>query len=161
MDELRGNIEQCYRRYFAMIRAKCRRVLGDTHEAEDVAQETFVRLWRDRRGIGPDPRSVSAWIYRTATRLAIDQLRSRRSRADSPVDEGIDHDNPERLLGVRRALGRVASQLSPEELEVAILSRIDGLGQQEIGEVLGRSERTVRRVLSRIEDRLGSLSEAP
>lgn len=80
MEERQRSVEQMYRTYFATIHAKCTRMLGDTHEAEDVAQETFVRLWRDSAALDDDPYRVSGWIYRTATRLAIDQLRGRRYR---------------------------------------------------------------------------------
>jgi len=48
MAETQDSIEHTYRRYFALIRGKCTRVLGDTSEAEDVAQETFTRLWWHR-----------------------------------------------------------------------------------------------------------------
>lgn len=148
-----------YRRYFAIIRAKCTRMLGDTHAAEDVAQETFVRLWRDAANLGRDPCRVSAWIYRTATRLAIDQLRSRRHREAEPGVEAVDTSSPEVLIAARRALVQLSLELDPEELTVAILSRIDGLGQREIAEVLNKSERTVRRLLERTDARLAQWPE--
>jgi RNA polymerase sigma-70 factor (ECF subfamily) len=158
MDQRQRSVEQMYRSYFAIIRAKCTRMLGDTHEAEDVAQETFVRLWRDTT-LGVDPHRVSAWIYRTSTRLAIDHLRGRRHRRGESAGETVDHASPEALVVARRALGQLVLSLAPEELEVAVLSRLDGLGQREIAEVLNRSERTVRRVLSRLEARLLDLPE--
>jgi RNA polymerase sigma factor (sigma-70 family) len=159
MDGLRSGIERVYRSYFSVIRAKCTRVLGDTHAAEDVAQETFVRLWRSGLGEDEDARRVTAWIYRTATRLAIDQLRRRRHEPGEVEGQGVDRDSPEVLIEARRALGRLVATLSSEELEVAVLSRLDGLGQREIAEVLGRSERTVRRVLGRLDARLASCWE--
>jgi RNA polymerase sigma-70 factor (ECF subfamily) len=158
MNELQGSVEHAYRRYFAAIRAKCGRMLGDSGEAEDVAQETFIRLWHQRSAIAPDPRSVSAWIYRTATRLAIDRLRARRATVDEAPEETTSID-PEAVLGARRQLGRLARELPAGELEVAILSRIDGLSQREIAEVTRQSERSVRRVLARLDLSLGPLSE--
>jgi RNA polymerase sigma-70 factor, ECF subfamily len=123
-----------------------------------VAQETFVRLWRDTT-LGVDPHRVSAWIYRTSTHLAIDHLRGQRHRRGESAGETVDHASPEALVVARRALGQLVLSLEPEELEVAVLSRLDGLGQREIAEVLNRSERTVRRVLSRLEARLLDLPE--
>lgn len=133
-------------------------MLGDTHEAEDVAQDTFIRLWRSAVA-GSDARQVSAWIYRTATRLAVDHLRARRRHSPEAPPDGVDHQSPESLILARRALGRVALELSSEELEVAILSRLDGLTQRELAEVLDKSERTVRRILARVDDRLDELIE--
>lgn len=157
MDELHGSVAHSYRRYFAAIRAKCRRMLGDPSEAEDVAQETFIRLWGQRGAIADDTRSVTAWIYRTATRLAIDRLRARRAPAALP--EEVDTNSPDVVLGARRLLAELARELPAGELEVAILSRIDGLGQREIAEVTGQSERSVRRLLARLDARLGSILE--
>ena len=51
-------------------------------------------------------------------------------------------------------LDEMLRRFPPEEVEAAILSRVDGLNHQEIGEVLGISERTVRRLLARIDARL-------
>src|SRR5580698_4236301 len=58
-----------YARYLPPIRAKCRRLLGSAAAAEDVAQETFVRLWRSDVAPGAEARTVMAWLYRTCTRL--------------------------------------------------------------------------------------------
>src|SRR5947207_3115071 len=55
-------------------------MLADFAEADDVAQETFVRLWRSDLG-GDEPRRVLAWIYRTSTRLTIYRMRERSMSA--------------------------------------------------------------------------------
>ena len=69
-----------YARYRSPIQAKCRRILGHSHSAEDVVQETFVRLWKSGLADAEetDARTVMAWLYRTCTRLSIDVLRERR-----------------------------------------------------------------------------------
>ena len=51
-------------------------MINDAAESQDLAQEVFVRLWRSREIIS-DPRALTAWLYRTCTRLAIDRARSR------------------------------------------------------------------------------------
>jgi RNA polymerase sigma-70 factor (ECF subfamily) len=161
MNPPQPSVEQTYRRYFALIRAKCTRVLGDGHEAEDVAQETFIRFWQNRHDVATDPRSSAAWIYRTATRLSIDQLRRRRAApAHDSLPSPSDPGNPEESLAARRAIAELLTELAPEELEVAVLCRIDGLGQREIAEVTRVSERTVRRLLQRVDERLARWAEA-
>lgn len=62
-------------------------MLDDAAEADDVAQETFVRLWQAPFD-DEDARRVSSWIYRTCTRLAIDRMRERARRAGS--EDGLD-----------------------------------------------------------------------
>jgi RNA polymerase sigma-70 factor, ECF subfamily len=156
------DVEAAYRRYFALIREKCRRMLADFAEADDVAQETFVRLWRADLA-GDDPRQVLAWIYRTSTRLAIDRLRERSRIVATDVEEsalaqlGAPGPAGDDAIGTRRALSALAQRLRPAELEVALLFRIDGLSQAEIAHVLGMSERTVRRWLRRLEERVSQM----
>ena len=137
-------------------------MLADFAEADDVAQETFVRLWRTDLA-GDDPRQVLAWIYRTSTRLAIDRMRERSRIASTEMSEsalaqlGSDGPGGDDAIAARRALALLAGRLRPAELEVALLFRIDGLSQPEIAHVLGMSERTVRRWLRRLEARVAGL----
>ncbi len=66
------------------------RMLGDGAEAEDVAQEALLRLWRDAakwRGGGP---GIAAWLTRVATNLCLDRLRARARLSDGEVPERAD-----------------------------------------------------------------------
>jgi RNA polymerase sigma-70 factor, ECF subfamily len=150
-------VEEAYRRYFPMIVRKSSRILRDGIEAQDLAQETFLRLWRSRLDMR-DAVATTAWLYKTCTRLALDRLRS----AERPV-EGSDAlatamacptPTAEDRSHHRRLLGELLAALPSVEAEAAVLARVDGLNQQEIGEVLGVSERTVRRLLARAEQRI-------
>jgi RNA polymerase sigma-70 factor (ECF subfamily) len=69
-------LDRFFQDYFPLIQGKCARMLGDSDEAMDVAQETFVRLWSSPL-VYDTPVARLAWIYRTSTRLAIDYLRRR------------------------------------------------------------------------------------
>jgi RNA polymerase sigma-70 factor (ECF subfamily) len=159
-------VESFYRRHFPLLREKCRRMLGDAAEAEDLAQETFVRLWRADLD-ADDPRAVTSWIYRTSTRLAIDRIRARarQARPEARDEEGASElervaapSSPsDEALSVRRQLQELARSLPAQELEIALLHRLDGLTQLEIADVLQISDRTVRRCLSRLDERLPAL----
>ena len=61
----------------------CQRILGDAEEARDVVQVTFFKVWENRRKFD-DRWSPNTWIYRIASNLAIDHLRSRTSREKQP-----------------------------------------------------------------------------
>jgi RNA polymerase sigma-70 factor (ECF subfamily) len=142
-------------------------MLGDASAAEDVAQETFLRLWRSGPSLsgadaGPEEaRTVIAWLYRTCTRVAIDALRDRRRAVPlSPADEpsGCSADAAQ-ALEARSMLARVAASLPDEELEAALLCRVDGLTHSEAAEVMGVSERTVRRLLDRFDAHVAEMRE--
>lgn len=150
-----ADVDRLYQRYFPLIRQKCRRMLGDPDTAQDLAQDTFVRLWRARLP-EQDTRRVTGWIYQTATRLAIDHLRARAVRDATPASEATA-DGPHAALAARRLLARVAADAPRDELECALLARLDGLTQPEAAEVLGVSERTVRRLLERFDARTAHL----
>jgi len=137
-------------------------MLADFAEADDVAQETFVRLWSAKLA-SHEPRRVVSWIYRTATRLAIDRLRERSRVASAHGDDALvahlEALTPagDDALATRRSLAALARRLPADELEAALLSRLDGLTQTEIAEVSGVSERTVRRWLRKLDSRLANL----
>lgn len=151
--------EEAYRRYFPIVRAKCVRMLGDRDEAEDVAQETFVRLWQEGL-LGLSPGRVVSWVYRTSTRLSIDRIRRRRVR-EAGVPGPAVAAPPDEAHAARERIERIAGGVPAEELEIVILTRIDGLGQQEAAEVAQVSERTVRRLLRRFDERVAALREEP
>src|SRR5437660_1683534 len=84
--------------------------------------------------------------------LAIDRLRERQRKrgpeAGGAALEGLPVAATEdTLLAARRQLQTLARSVPPDELEIAVLSRLDRLTHAEIGEVLGISDRTVRRRL--------------
>jgi RNA polymerase sigma-70 factor (ECF subfamily) len=149
-------VDRLYRRYFPAIRAKCRRMLAAEAEAQDVAQETFVRLWRSGLD-GRKPPQILAWIYRTSTRLAVDRLRQHQARpAASLEDVDGEREQPSHEPGLlaRQELGQLARRLGRDDLELVVMSRLDRMTHAEIALVLGTSDRTVRRRLVRLDQTL-------
>jgi RNA polymerase sigma-70 factor (ECF subfamily) len=130
------------------------RMLGDREEARDVVQVTFLRAWSHRTRY--DRRwSPNTWLYRIATNLAIDQLRSRQSRqrASEPMrlhlrrvaDAGSRGDLG-RLGGkeVRGILEELAGELSERQRSVFLLREVEGLASPEVARILGCKSSTVR-----------------
>ena len=158
-------LERFFRENFAIIRAKCARMLGEVEEAADVAQETFARLC-ESGAIHQAPAERLRWIYVTSTHLAIDLLRRRKlgvvaRRQDEADEVGAEppahHPHPDGALAARQALAAIAAEAPPEELRVAVLCRLDGLTQPEAAWACAISERTVRRLLGRFDARLAEL----
>jgi RNA polymerase sigma-70 factor (ECF subfamily) len=126
-------------------------------DAQDLAQETFVRLWKSGLDLD-DPRRVTAWVYRTATHLAVDHLRRRATGTEQlGVEADVALPSSDARVHTRQLLQQLAGKIPADELELAFLDRVDGLTQPESAEVLGVSERTVRRMLTRLDARLEKL----
>ena len=157
------DFDLAYTRFFAPIKAKCLRLLSHAQTADDVTQEVFLRMWqwRTRPSLdAPDgPRTILAWLYRTSTRLAVDVLRQRRRVARDRIDVadlsnlpcGIDAAT---AIQARAAVVALAGAARDEELHAAVLGRVDGLSQPEAALVLETSERSVRRLLARFDERI-------
>jgi RNA polymerase sigma factor (sigma-70 family) len=131
----------------APLRRRLRRILGDPEAAEDLAQEALARAWA-RAPRDTDDDGQRAWLHRTATNLALDELRRRRLRRSTPLDDALDRapdTDPDAGLEVREALGRLAA----DERLLLRLRFEAGLGHREIGELLGVREATARKRLSR------------
>lgn len=130
------------------------RILGDVEEARDVVQVTFFKVWENRKKF--DERwSPNTWIYRIASNLAIDHLRSRKSRERStePVKQHLLHladANAGRdLSGLQQsevaAIFRdLSAGLSDKQRMVFLLREMEGLSSPEVAGILGCRESTVR-----------------
>ncbi len=155
---MQSEIITAYRQYFPLIVRKCARMLGDAHEAQDVAQDAFLRLHASDVTLS-DGLAVTAWLYRTSTRLAIDRLRVRaRHTHDEAALDGLGSEaSPEVRAHFAGLWATLVRRLPSEELEAALLRYVDGLKQVEIAEVLGVDERTVRRLLAKFDERAARL----
>lgn len=130
------------------------RILNDTEESRDVVQVTFFKVWENRRKF--DERwSPNTWMYRIASNLAIDHLRSRKSREkiDEPVrqhllqvaDGSAWRDLSRFQQGEVATIFRELSQgLSEKQRTVFLLKELEGLSSAEVAEVLNCRESTVR-----------------
>ena len=133
--------------------AVARRMLGSEAEAEEVAQDALVRLWR----IAPDWRAgearVSTWLYRVTGNLCTDRLRRRR---DVPLDPEADYadDAPpveQRLQDADRAAARerALASLPERQRQVVVLRHLEGLSTPEIAEILGLTVEAVESLTAR------------
>ncbi|MEZ5686350.1 MAG: RNA polymerase sigma factor [Paracoccaceae bacterium] len=116
------------------------RMLGDRAEAEDLAQEAMLRLWK----IAPDWRNgeakVSTWLYRVVSNLATDRLRKRRGVGldEAPeIEDGRASVLDEMIETDRAAALQAALQALPErQRQAVILRHIEGMSNPEIAEAM-------------------------
>ena len=130
------------------------RMLGDVEDARDVAQLTFVRAW-ERIGRYDATWAFSTWLYRIASNLAIDALRSRRTRERTAAEtlrivrSGPASSEPEahaRLAQgeVRRLFDACAEALSETQRLVFVLREFEERDGPEVARILEIRESTVR-----------------
>jgi RNA polymerase sigma-70 factor (ECF subfamily) len=139
------------------------RLVGNREEAEDLAQEAFLRLHRSLPKFRGESR-ISTWLYRTTTRLAIDYLRRERikrklfffrqdNNAPDPVELARDTRNdPGRTFQSQeamQALRKSMEKLSSRQQVVFTLRHYEGLPLKEIAEHLGLEIGTVKAHLHR------------
>ena len=132
------------------------RLLGDRTEAEDIAQEVMLRLWR----IAPDWRSgeaqVSTWAYRVATNLCTDRLRALRRKGTQALDLVAEPQDgqPSVLSNMmtadrHTALQGALAQLPERQREAVILRHIEGLANPQIANVMQIGVEAVESLISR------------
>lgn len=140
-------------RHLPAILAVARRMLRDDAEAEDMAQEAMLRLWRasDRLEIGEY--GARPWLRRVVSNLCIDRVRAGRNT--TVVDEVPEQARPaDQVQALERqdASQRVDAALKalPERQRLAlVLFHYEGLSQIEVGKTMGISDEAVESLLSR------------
>ncbi len=130
-----------------------RRMLGDASEAEDVAQEAMLKLWKMAPDWQTGKARVSTWLYRVTANLCTDRLRRRQGLALDAIDEPADEtpDVVARLMASDRtaALHEALAKL-PERQRLAVaLRHFEERGNPEIAEILDLSVEAVESLLAR------------
>lgn len=128
---------------------------NDLGEADDVAQEAFVRLWRTRATVDWSA-PVIGWLLVAARRIALDRFRrlarELRLRPAPPVPVGLDAATVERFVDLQGQL----AELTAAERATILLSAVEGWSTAEIGAALGISSGAVRAAASRGRAKLGT-----
>lgn len=138
-----------------------RRMLRDDAEAEDVAQEALIRLWRNAGKLEIGEAGVRPWLRRVVSNLCIDRVRA--SRNLTVVDEVPEQPEPAaqmRSLGEKQLSARVDAALKqlPERQRMAlVLFHYEGMSQIEVGRALDVSDEAVESLLSRARRTLKGL----
>ena len=139
------SFEQVVRRREAQVLRIAYRMLGNWADAEDVAQEAFLKL--HRRGLSFDHENAcAAWLYRVTVNLCVDRVRARKPMIELmelPSGEGSAEQDAIREQEKRRLMAAL-TQLPPRERAAVILREIEGLSSEEAAAILGSSAGTIR-----------------
>ena len=164
MDE-REWLAQRFQEHRPRLRALAYRMLGSTSEADDALQEAWIRLSRSNAG---EIDNLGGWLTTVVARVALNMLRSRKTRGEQPLEahlpdpivdraEGIDPEH-EALLAdsVGLALLVVLETLTPAERLAYVLHDMFSVPFEEIGAILERSPEAARQLASRSRRRIRS-----
>jgi RNA polymerase sigma-70 factor, ECF subfamily len=139
-------------RYLPGIHNFAARLLGNRAEAEEVCQETFLRLWNKAGSFVPHAKPAT-WLYRIAHNLAVDRLRSRREvAAPAVLEDAPASGRPSVALSRKRVALAVQAALAelPERQRAALeLVHYQGMTSAEAAEVLGVNVRALESLLAR------------
>jgi RNA polymerase sigma-70 factor (ECF subfamily) len=131
----------------SLMRFALKLTLGDKYRAEDIVQETLVRAWRHPEIIDGHAETVRPWLFTVARNVGIDLWRTQSRRDDIIEDRPVDRANPVHdidqamtAMEVRAAL----TQLTPEHRQVIVESYYLGRSVNEISQLLGIPEGTVK-----------------
>ena len=152
--------EQLVRRHQTSAWNAAFRLLGDDDDAEDVAQEAFLRILRAAHRYQPTA-AFRTYLYRIVTRLCRDHRRKASpSPHPNPDAETSQGPSPEACVAAseeRRAVQEALAALPVKQREAVVLRYYESLTYDEIGEVMGASRKGVERLLARGRAALGTL----
>src|ERR671924_1136379 len=163
-------LAQRFQEHRPRLRAIAYRILGSTGEADDAVQEAWIRLSRSNAG---EIDNLEAWLVTAVGRVALNMLRSRKTRREEPLDahlpdpivdsaDGLDPEH-EALLAdsVGLALLVVLETLTPAERLAYVLHDMFSVPFEEIGAILERSPEAARQLASRARRRLRGADTTP
>jgi len=164
--EDQGFFEKNYNRVYGYVWSMVR----DSHEAEDLTQEAFLRAHREREALN-DPKAMLSWLYRIATHVALDWLRqrtkayARQANVDPAAMDPPDFETPSVHQGLEQeqmsaCVNRFLVDIPDTYRSVILLHDMHGLTGPEIASTLGLPLATVKIRLHRARLRLKAALEA-
>jgi RNA polymerase sigma-70 factor (ECF subfamily) len=146
-------------------------LLGNREEAEDLAQEVFLRIYRNRLKYSPTAK-FSTWLFTIANNLALNVLRSRQRKPTVPLpvqESGPLGPRPQEQLAVAQAptpahglkqrelaevIRRALDTLNDRQRMAVVLNKFEEMNYAEIASVMGLTSKAVKSLLSRARGRL-------
>ncbi len=142
--------------YNARICTYLSRMVGNDEEGHDLAQETFIRVWRSLPQL-QDASRFDTWLYAIATRVAIDYIRRRKflwplwkkHDADTDLSDSLITAGPELAVENAEQVKLALAQVSQRYRACLLLQLVSGLSQREIALALKMNEKSVSVYVSR------------
>ncbi len=153
------DVKDLYTRYGPLVLRRCRTLLRQEEEAVDAMQDVFVRVLVHQNRL--DERGCSSLLYRIATNVCLNRLRSRRRRPEDPQGEVLYQialcASDEGAVEARSLLDRLLSREPESSAVIAVLHLHDGLTLEQVAAEVGLSVSGVRKRLRRLQESLAEL----
>ena len=162
--------EQLYAAHGARLKSVAMNILGDTTEAEDAVQETFLKVYRNMGGFRQQS-SFSTWVYRILLNCCYDLQRrkARRQEQEMPDPQPEEPGQKLREIGtvapgdhpLRLALESCVGRLAARQREVFVLFEVEGFKHSEISAILKISEASSKNLLYEAKQHLRQFLSEP
>jgi RNA polymerase sigma-70 factor (ECF subfamily) len=150
------DVEALYRRYGDMVLGRCRTLLGNDADAQETAQEIFLKLHRYRNRFRGEA-SPTTYLFKVTTTTCLNKLRSRRRRPEDPVEDFPTipfNDSALAPYEVRDLVDKVLQIADDTTQRCVLLHYVDGMTYDEVGAILGLSGAAVRKRVSKFKNTL-------
>ena len=136
-----------------VVYAQAFRMLGDRAEAEDITQDSLLRLWHAAPDWQAGQAKVTTWLYRVTSNLCIDKMRkSNRQSSDAVPEMPDDGPDMERRLqdsARAQALRAALSDLPDRQKQAMVLRHLEGLSNPDVAQIMQISVEAVESLMSR------------
>src|SRR5918999_4123542 len=146
----RAALEELYLLHFDRIYSYLHMSVGNRHDAEDLTNQTFVKMLESIGRFELRKVPISAWLFRIAHNLAMDHFRaSRRWQPEEEVPEPADETEPSAEAAALQSIGRqsmleLIEDLSLEQKQVLTLKFVFNLPNAEVATILGKTEGAIK-----------------
>lgn len=148
-----GAFERLVGRYRHRLLGFLNRQLGSNEDAEDMAQEVFLRVFRERKRYWAGSK-FSSWLFTIARNLARNALRARRHQSVAPLRDWMQaaDGQPSRQVQQQElatVVRRAIAGLDERQRQAVLLNSVEGLAHTDIARILGRTPEAVKSLLYR------------
>lgn len=132
------------------------RLAGSAADADDLAQETFLRVWLNAHTYQAGRVAVTTWLHRIAHNVCVDELRRRRSKTsfEEAAEPTSDERNPDQANERLKLLHAALSSLPEAQRSALVLSRIQGFSNQDAARIMNISVHALESLLARARRKL-------